>query len=293
MVSGADFYSSPCFSPDGTHLVWQQWCHPDMPWEGGELHVADVVLDANALRLSNTRHIAGRMYAISASYPTWVSNDLILFTSDTSGYQNPWTYSITTGKVSPVLPTPLELDFSLPAWRPSFQFSAVLCSKQITALFVVTKGGRSVLFLVNLTSGAFEEIRCPYVDVAQLTRVTHNAVVFIGKMSKAPTNIILCSFKDTAYSKPVFAAIKPSAQADASLAALDPYVSVAQPITLTVPPNDEPLHVVYFPPSNPEFVGLETERPPCVVNAHGGPTLHASQALSWTTQYFTSRGWAW
>ncbi|KAH6892791.1 Alpha/Beta hydrolase protein [Coprinopsis sp. MPI-PUGE-AT-0042] len=38
---------------------------------------------------------------------------------------------------------------------------------------------------------------------------------------------------------------------------------------------------------------VKDEKPPCVVNVHGGPTSYVSQGLDWRKQYFTSRGWAW
>ncbi|KAL5500862.1 hypothetical protein ACEPAH_9249 [Sanghuangporus vaninii] len=40
--SGADFYAAPAFNSDGTRLAWIQWNHPDMPWDGAQVYVADV-----------------------------------------------------------------------------------------------------------------------------------------------------------------------------------------------------------------------------------------------------------
>ncbi|EEB94948.1 hypothetical protein MPER_06162 [Moniliophthora perniciosa FA553] len=47
LVGGTDFYAHPVFSADGNYLAWQQWSHPDMPWDGSELHVAGVQMAAN------------------------------------------------------------------------------------------------------------------------------------------------------------------------------------------------------------------------------------------------------
>jgi dipeptidyl aminopeptidase/acylaminoacyl peptidase len=47
---------------------------------------------------------------------------------------------------------------------------------------------------------------------------------------------------------------------------------------------------LFYPPHNPEYVGLPDELPPLLVNCHGGPTTSASSVLELTTQFWTSRG---
>ncbi len=41
LASGQDFYSSPRFSPDSSKICWLPWSHPNMPWDGSVLWVAD------------------------------------------------------------------------------------------------------------------------------------------------------------------------------------------------------------------------------------------------------------
>ena len=42
LVDGADFLSNPRISAQGTQLLWLSWSHPNMPWDGTELWVADL-----------------------------------------------------------------------------------------------------------------------------------------------------------------------------------------------------------------------------------------------------------
>src|SRR5688500_13451685 len=56
LASGYDFYSTPRASEDGSRLAWISWRHPNMPWDGTELWVADVDADG---RVHESRRVAG------------------------------------------------------------------------------------------------------------------------------------------------------------------------------------------------------------------------------------------
>ncbi|GBE85623.1 alpha/beta-hydrolase [Sparassis latifolia] len=288
LVSGADFYSSPCFTPDGTHIAWHQWFHPDMPWEGAEIYTAKVAADENGMSLSEVKYVAGKKKETSVAYPFWVSNDLLLFINDVSGYQNPWKYSVSSGKASPALYTPVQEDFSQQSWQLRHEAGAALDKEGSRVLFLATRDGRTVVYVLTLQSGALEEIACPYISGLVVRHVARDTVVFIGEKTTEPQSIVLCSLKD--YSMPHFTILRPPSVGPSFPAS---YISVAQPMTLRVSPDDRPIHVLYYPPTHPEYIAPEGEKPPCVVNAHGGPTGMATQSLDWLVQFFTSRGWAW
>lgn len=42
LAGGADFYSSPKYSPDGRWASFRSWDHPDMPWQSSSLRWAEV-----------------------------------------------------------------------------------------------------------------------------------------------------------------------------------------------------------------------------------------------------------
>ncbi|KAI0752561.1 alpha/beta-hydrolase [Daedaleopsis nitida] len=290
LVSGADFYATPTFTPDGTHIAWQQWFHPDMPWEGSEIAVAEAHADENSLTVTNTKVVAGKRIEISAGYPAWASNDLLLFVSDVSGYWNPWTYSIATGTASAVFPKPMDEDFAEPFWRLGWNQGVPLDQEGRMALFTALKEGRNVLYLVSLQGGALEELESPYVNISSVQRVTHDAVVFLGEKNDEAERIVLCNVKE--YAKPKFTVVGAKTDAD-ELPFTRAYISVPKAIALKDPETGGPVHVLVYPPTNPEYAAPEGEKPPAVFSAHGGPTSRATQGLSLTRQYYTTRGWAW
>ncbi|HEX9019135.1 MAG TPA: hypothetical protein VF806_08105, partial [Anaerolineaceae bacterium] len=84
LVEGSDFYSNPRISPDGSRLCWLTWRHPNMPWDGTELWVADVTADGG---VANPRRVAGGA-SESVFQPEWGPDGRLYFVSDPSGWWN-------------------------------------------------------------------------------------------------------------------------------------------------------------------------------------------------------------
>ncbi|KAK7033990.1 hypothetical protein VNI00_012419 [Paramarasmius palmivorus] len=284
LVSGTDFYALPLFSPDGQHLAWIQWSHPDMPWEGSEVHVAGVQVNGNKVELTTNKLIAGEKGTYSAGYPLWASNDTLLFISDISGFSNPWKYSLADGTASPILPAPIKEDFCNCMWSLSmFPYALVGSGK---AIFSSWRDGGNILNIIDIATGTKVELTGVYTTVESVRAVGQGGFAFIGTKANEGESVLLGNVDgnfETLKGNPT------SGQFDQGI------VSIPQGIPLTIPPNNELLHVVYFPPHNPNYPGggLEGEKPPCIVSVHGGPTGMAYQSLNWKIAYYTSRGFAW
>jgi hypothetical protein len=194
LVSGADFYAMPKFSPGGNRITWQQWYYPDMPWDGGEVHIADVIVNDNTLSLTGEIHVAGVRGKVSAGYPSWRDNDNLIFTSDESGYINPWKF--TNGMALPLFPEPIAEDFGAPLWVLSFSFYALIHKEGKFALFSAVKNGRDVLYLVDLNGGLPPKlIDSPFVaiDMIKTISLEREEVVFKGQQTDDKPTIIHCS----------------------------------------------------------------------------------------------------
>ncbi|KAF9493029.1 alpha/beta-hydrolase [Pleurotus eryngii] len=293
LVSGADFYSNARFSPDGSRLVWLQWFHPDMPWEGSELRHADVAITEGKVSLTNTITIDGVPSKISVAFPSWVNNDTLLFTSDRSGYQNPHKY--VGGQATPVFLEPIAQDFSQPAWTLGWSPHAPIDETGQNILCTAWKDGKTVIYLVDIQSRAppqLVESSFVAIDIIRAVSTESHQAVFSSPKVDADNAIIRCTLPSSLDPKDAeFTVVAPAEGTPVEFP--DGIISIPQP--LDIGPQDALVHVVYYPPNNPAYSGssIPDESPPCVVNVHGGPTALENQALNWKKQYFTSRGWAW
>jgi hypothetical protein len=82
IVQGAHFFANPRFNCDGTKICWMQWEHPDLPWLGSELYVADWI-DGKP---ENAISVSGESGTQSISRPQWHEDGSLFFASDRTGF---------------------------------------------------------------------------------------------------------------------------------------------------------------------------------------------------------------
>ncbi|KAH9073576.1 alpha/beta-hydrolase [Lactarius deliciosus] len=277
IASGADFYAAPRFSPDGARIAFRQWNHPDMPWQRSAIHVFTFVADGDMITYGNEKEIAWGQREVSVGYPGWIDSDTLVFLTDESGFLNPWAYSVSSKSADPLLATPISQDFAVPAFDLAGSPYTVLDMEKRVVLFSALKNGRNVLYLFYWKTKSLIPVDNPFVSINAIRAVDDKTLVFIARSTRTPSAIIKLTISDPSAPHPgvTYQTLKSSA---GSLPFPDSIIS--HPESLTLGTASEPV-------SDP------TEKPPCIVNAHGGPTGMTAQGLDWTTQYFTSRGWAW
>lgn len=114
IAKGDDFYAYPTFSEDGRNICWVQWSHPDMPWTGSSLYVADWV-DGS---VANVRKVAGQHQTQSVSQPRWTPDNRMLFADDQSGYWQLYIYSSGADSPKPLVFKGLEhSEFAIADWK--------------------------------------------------------------------------------------------------------------------------------------------------------------------------------
>jgi dipeptidyl aminopeptidase/acylaminoacyl peptidase len=272
IVDGRDFYSSPRISPDGRRLCFLAWNLPWMPWDGCELHVADIAPDG---AVTNVAHVAGSDGTESIWQPEWSPGGDLVFVSDRSGWWN--LERIRDGQRRALYP--VEAEFGYPAWVFGLQSFAFVDDGRLVCGYEA--GGFTRFGLVDPESGTLDRLdvgldswRSPY-----LVAERGDAVVVAGS-STEPTQVarieIASGRRET---------LRTSLEAPIPIE----YVSMPQAIEF---PTEGGLtaHAFFYPPTNPDYEATRDEAPPLVVESHGGPTDAAVAVFSLGVQYWTSRG---
>ncbi|GJJ05834.1 hypothetical protein Clacol_000021 [Clathrus columnatus] len=286
VVEGADFYDFPKPSPDGTKLAWTQWFHPDMSWQGSELTLVDLSVTENSIiKVTNIRVIAGERKKISTQQPFWASNDRLLFLSDVSGYMNPWTYTLSTGIAKINTPNAVSEDFGEPVWTLGNSDYAALTTSLVVHTSI--KDGRSVFSAWDLDKEIYAHLSTPYSYIESVKALSTTEIVFIGNKDDDSPAIVKLSISGVGH-EPKYDVLKSTWDGKFPRE----IISKPQPYTFPVPPSNEPIHALYYPPHNPTYKAPEGQLPPALIILHGGPTGRFYPVLKWTVQFWTSRGWA-
>jgi len=272
LIQGNDFYSSPKLSPDGTHLAWLTWNHPNMPWDGCELWVGEVTADGS---LANVRWVAGGSHE-SIFQPEWSPSGVLYFSSDRNGWWNLQRIS-DTGQIESVCPTKGEL--GMPQWLFGMSFYAFASDDLIVCSHI--DQGISRLALLDLGTRKLQEIDCPFTDIQYLRASKDYAVFRAG----SPTEVAAIA-RLNLNTKQI-----DTLRLANDLEVFPAYFSIPRPIEF---PTEAGLtaHGFFYPPQNPDYEAPENEKPPLIVKSHGGPTASATTALALSIQYWTSRGFA-
>lgn len=272
VMAGADFYSSPRFSPDGRSLAWLEWNHPCMPWDGTELWVAR--LDSG-LDLSDKTRVAGSPLE-SIFQPEWGKNGEMFFLSDRSGWWN--LYQEMSKEVSQI--TTLQADLGYPQWTFGFSRYVQLSDHRIVS--IITEEGIDRLTLIDPLSGSIERIPLPYTSFSPpyLRADAGDHLWVIGGSFHEFPSILRLDLQGM--------------QAEiihrtSELELEGGSISVPDFIHFSSTDTDTRFGF-FYPPLNARIQGPAQESPPLIVMAHGGPTSAAKAHLQLEIQFWTSRG---
>ena len=280
LVSGPDFVSFPRPSPDGRSLCWTQWNHPNMPWDGTELWVADLMDGAEGIAIDRERRVAGGEDE-SVFQPSWAADGDLLFVSDRTDWWNLYRIDAHGHTAAAGL---IEGEIGVPQWVFNQSRYTELADGRILCAF--TRDGMDRLGVVEPGHEVVTELRAPYTSFASVQRFGDGAVL----VAASPTSEAVVAIVDLAEdaSEPTFAVVRSPRDLGLDTA----WFSVPEPITFETTGSEQSAHALFYPPTNPDAAAPVDDRAPLVVVSHGGPTSAARPQLSLAVQYFTSRGFA-
>ena len=270
LAEGFDFYSTPRLSPDGARLAWICWRHPNMPWDGSELWLADVAADGS---LASSRRVAGGDDE-SIYQPGWSPEGELLFVSDRD---DRWRLYSLAGPVQPAPPADAEV--GRPQWILGTSTWAFTSPARLVLSY--TREGRWFLGCADLDTGVFRDL-APGIEPGPYLAPNGREVVFVAGSATGFDAIVALDVESGAART---LRTVPGTLVD------EGYLSVPEPVWFPAA-NGQRAHLFYYPPRNRDCAPMPGERPPLVVISHGGPIAAADSTLDYGIQFWTSRGFA-
>ncbi|GII55076.1 acyl-peptide hydrolase [Planotetraspora thailandica] len=264
-VSGADFYASPALSPDGEHLAYICWNHPRMPWTGTELRIAGIA-DGTSWTVKG-----GVSEAVLA--PQWRDDRNLYLVSDWSGWWN--IYQIGLFGTSSQALFPAEEEFAGPLWQLGGLPYTVLGDGRLA---VVHGQGDTRLGILDPDTGSLTDVDVPYEGWLPALSTDGNVLAGIAYGSRTPRSVVRVDL--------VTGRVEGLRRDVPELPDIA-YLPTPKPVEIEGGLGRR-VHAYLYPPTNPEHTADGPS--PYVIFVHGGPTSHATTALSLDKAFFTSRG---
>lgn len=276
LVVGADFYAYPTWHPDGKHLAWVEWNHPNMPWDGTRLFLGR--LPGHPPHLTDRQPIAGDEET-PVTQPAFSPDGRYLSYIVTEGeWDRVVIYELTTGDRR-VLWQGEGLVLTDPAWVQAVRTYG--WAEGGRALYVRRNDhGLAALVRIDVESGEITPLPLgPYTWVQQVTPFPHGRqLAAIASASRIPPRVVVWDGQRwRTWAR--------------STAENVPEAEFSEPTPITWSSTDGAIvHGLYYPPTNTRFTA--SGPPPAIVNIHGGPTSQRVMSFNPDAQFFTSRGWA-
>lgn len=281
LVQGEDFYMQPTWHPQGHHLAWVAWNHPNMPWDGTWLRFATLEQQGDAWRCAQVKTIAGDEQT-SVFQPLFSPDGRYLaYVAESGNWWQLWLYDLQTGSRRQLTTAPAE--HALPAWVQglrTYQFSP-----DGSWIYVIrNQNAQDRLIKISCQSGEETEVPfdTPYTALGQITLAGwqgETLLAFIASAATIPPRVITVDEdgKTRVWGRAYTEEIPSTAY------------SPAQPIEWSAK-DGETAYGLYYPPHHPG--GRGKGLPPLIVNIHGGPTSQVKNGFNPRAQYFATRGYA-
>ncbi|QCE34783.1 S9 family peptidase [Acetobacteraceae bacterium] len=283
LLSGRDFFASPCCSADGNYLAFISWKEGEMPWTATAL---------KCLSLKNPEEtpflIAGDNGQESLMEPHWDKKSPILSAlSDKMGMWNPVLFTLSEekgvleAKREDFSPAPEEI--GIPAWQFS-QKSLLPLGEKIFLGRSLSQGVGKLWFFEEKTGWQVLEGIFP---VFRPERLENGIFICLNAPADAPLSLVAFSLSAGKKIKQL-EIFRYSWELPQNLSPSE--ISIPKQLEFLPSQGIFPLRALYYPATSQKL--LKEGKTPLIVKVHGGPTGSAQGALDLRIQYWTSQGFS-
>ncbi len=282
IVEGTDFVAAADLSPDGDRLAWVSWDLPRMPWEASTVHRADLDEDGG---LSSVVDVTDGTTWVQQ--PRWAPDGRLFFIEETGGWAN---LAVLDPEVSDATPRRFVaegLEFGSPNWFVGARDYDFLPDGRIVAAAWDT--GIARLVVVDPREGSSAPLDGDIVAIDGLSTTSDGRILSLTSTRETSKAVVLLTVPDG-----VGGAAQPGVETlvTSSDLTVDPAMtSLAESVTWTNS-RGETVHGFYYPPAQADVLAPDSERPPLLVESHGGPTSLHTASFKLGFHYWTSRGFA-
>ncbi|WP_150460960.1 dipeptidyl-peptidase 5 [Nesterenkonia ebinurensis] len=276
ITPSARFVADPQVSPDGKHVAWISWEHPQMPWDGTQLHLGELADTSAGNGVVVNHTVVDGDTGTSVLNPRWSGTELI-YLSDRSGWWNPWRLQI-GGQPEQILAD--EQEYAGPYWQLGMSWLEPFRDGRTLSIH-----GRATdkLGVLDPASGEVTDLGLPHTAIASAAVSEGGLLAVYGVRADEFAAISVAPLHANRLGQ--LRTIRSSRDN-----APDPgLLPTPEPITITDISGQE-VHAVLYRPYQEGFAAPAGELPPFIAQVHGGPTAKAAVGLSLAVAYYTSRG---
>ncbi|QKJ19795.1 S9 family peptidase [Microbacterium hominis] len=272
LVADSVFLAQPALSPGATHLAWVAWDHPHMPWDRTEVRVGRL---EEGTVIEWTTVVGGGAAETAPLQPAWLGPDDLLVVDDPTGRWNLWRVHLSADLARrPVAPADADTGGAL--WGLGLRWHTPISGGRIVA---VRTDGADEIAIVDAATGAVAPVSTPLTSDVNIEDASGSRVLVTGSGAEVSAGLW------------VLDADRPDVLVEVA-GGRAPWGRewMPRPQSERYDGPHGVVHAFRYPPTNPDVVGPDDERPPYILFVHGGPTGKVGPAASARIAYFTSRG---
>lgn len=272
LAQGADFYMQPAWHPTGQRLAWVEWDHPNMPWDGTRLMLAEVkgatpqTVDVQQVAGGPETAVLQPAFSPDSRYLSYIQNE--------GEWDQLMLRDLETGEVRVLVG---EASLLSPAWVQGVVVQGWTPDSR-AIFFLQGASGKDELKQVEIATGKVESVDLPeYSSLGSLRVSARGELALLASSPSASTRVLTLAGDAVTVQQ-------------RSTAESIPEVDLPQSYEIQWTASDgATVYGIYSPPANGRYEGVGL--PPAVIYIHGGPTSAVGIGYNLDAAFFTSRGY--